>query len=108
MSENSNWGEQLYALLTGALSVWRLNGRVVRDAEKSACCIIQTKIAEVAVERITNDGDTPYWDVALLDPDTTVPPLPYAGLQGMLRAVRDLLDQDPISARLVIGSQAGE
>lgn len=108
MSENSDWGKRLSVLLTGALSVWRLSGQIVKDTAKPARCIVRTDVVEVAVQRVTDDGDTPYWEVAPLDPNTPIPPLPYAGIQGMLRAVRNLLDPDPISARLVIGPQAGE
>lgn len=97
MSENHDWGERLETLLKGALTVWRVEGCVVRD---NSICTIQAAESTLTVQRITDDGD-PYWEVDSVD--SGLPPLPYGGLQGMLRAVRQALGADGPDARLVIG-----
>lgn len=98
MSENIDWGERLETLLTGALAVWRLEGRVVRDGP--ALCSIQSAEVALTVQRVVDYGD-PYWEVASVD--GALPPLPYGGIQGMLRAVRDALGTETTGSRLVIG-----
>lgn len=98
MSENIDWGERLEALLTGALAVWRLEGRITRDGP--ARCIIQSAEVALTVQRIADDGD-PYWEVAAVD--GALPALPYGGIQGMLRVVRATLGAEATGAPLVIG-----
>ncbi len=105
MSDVKEWSERLESLLTGALSVWRIDGRVIRDPQKPAACTVHTTGAEVAVERRSGDGDAPYWEVT--PADETLPSLPYGGIQGMLRAVRELLGADDPGSRLVIGPRGG-
>jgi hypothetical protein len=97
MSENIDWGERLELVLKGALAVWRVEGRVARE---NSLCTVQTSEFAVTVQRITDDGD-PYWEVA--SHEEGLPPLPFAGIQGMLRAVRQALDADATGSRLVIG-----
>jgi len=98
MSETIDWGERLEMLLTGALAVWRLEGRVVRDGP--TLCTIQSIGLALTVQRVTNDGD-PYWEISTAGSE--LPPLPYAGIQGMLRAVRQTLGAETTGSRLVIG-----
>jgi hypothetical protein len=103
MAQDIEWDDRLHGLLTGALAVWRIEGLAVKDTKNRTACTVHTAAGRVAVERVTGDGETPYWEVSALDQDLPLPPLPYAGIQGMLRAVRDLLDPDNSGARLVIG-----
>ncbi len=98
MSDGIEWEERLEALLTGALSVWRIDGRVLHG--ETAICTIQTETVTVKVERIVDDGE-PFWEVT--PADNALPPFPYGGIQGMLRAVRELLGAGAAESRLVIG-----
>lgn len=98
MTEHFDWDERLETLLTGALAVWRLEGRVTREGV--ARCRIQSADTALTVQRVTDDGD-PYWEVAPID--SALPALPFGGIQGMLRAVREMLGADPTGTRLVIG-----
>ena len=107
MDKEMQWGERLHAILKGALQVWRIDGRIARDRTKPALCFVYAAGVEVAVERVTDDGDAPYWEVSSLNPDDEFPPLPYAGIQGMLRAVRALLAPELSASRLVIGPRSG-
>ena len=100
MTQDVNWGNQIEALLSGALAVWRVEGRIVRDDNKPCAFIVSAIGKDVTVERITDDGDAPYWEIA--SPD--MPSLPYAGIQGMLRAVRNVIDPETPTARLVVGT----
>ncbi len=104
MAQDIGWGNRADALISGALAVWRIDGRVIRDDDKPCAITVFAKGIKVTVERITDDGDDPYWEVASHEPGASTPPLPYAGIQGMLRAVRGFLDPDQPAARLVIGS----
>lgn len=100
MAQDIGWGDRTGALLSGALAVWRVEGRVIRDDAKSCAFTVSANGIEVTVERIVDDGDAPYWEVASHE----TPSLPYAGIQGLLRAVRGLLDLDLPATRLVIGT----
>lgn len=106
MSEHEVWRDQLHALLTGALAVWRVEGRVVKDDRGAVACTVRTADAAVRIERHADAADAPFWEVAASDSD--LPPLPFAGIQGMLRAVRELLAPDRSASRLVVGPQPGE
>lgn len=100
MYDDREWAEKLEALLSGALAVWRVDGRIVGDtARPNARTVEVGGAACVTVERIT-EPDESYWEV---EPATGMPALPYAGIQGMLRAVRAVVAPDRESARLVIG-----
>ena len=100
MSESLDWGQRLEALLTGALAIWRIDGQVERDA--NGICILETEQAKVTIARVTDDGD-PYWEVG--NPNGDLPPLPFGGIQGMLRAVKESVGADETGTRLVIGPQ---
>lgn len=100
MTQSIKWAEQTEALLSGALDVWRVEGRIVRDDTKPCAFTISAVGRDVTVERITDDGDTPYWEIASHD----APSLPYAGIQGLLRAVRDVIDPETPTVRLVVGT----
>jgi hypothetical protein len=67
---------------------------------ETAICTIQTETVTVKVERIVDDGE-PFWEVT--PADNALPSLPYGGIQGMLRAVRELLGAGAAESRLVIG-----
>jgi hypothetical protein len=90
---------QLGELLRGALRVWRVDGAVT-VAQK--CCAIRAAGQVVTVMRVREEGDAPYWEVGVDDADGS-PPQPCAGIHGMLRAVRDLLDPDSDAGRLIVG-----
>ncbi|MBT5810953.1 MAG: hypothetical protein HOI19_11300 [Rhodospirillaceae bacterium] len=99
------WSARLTALLDGALLVWRIDASVSRDG---AVCMIQPAGGggPVFVRRVTDDGDAPYWTVSS-EADPALAALlaqPFAGVQGMLRAVRDALDPTAGAQRLVMGS----
>ena len=83
---------------------FRKDAWVIRDPNKLTACTVHTTGADVAVERRSGDGDAPYWEVT--PADETLPSLPYGGIQGMLRAVRELLGAEESGSRLVIGSRA--
>ena len=100
MPDNSEWVEHLETLLNGALDIWRVDGTVTCN---TAECTLRTSKASICVARVTDDGD-PYWEVILQDSD--VPPLPFGGIQGMLRAVREAVGGDEAGTRLVIGPRA--
>ncbi len=98
------WPARLRALLDGALRVWRIDATVTWDG---GTCVIQPPGdgAPVFVRRVTDDGDAPYWAVSS-DGDPALTALlgqPYAGVQGMFRAVRDALDPTAGAQRLVVG-----
>ncbi len=103
MTQIIEWDDRLHGLLTGALAAWRIEGHAVKNIQQHTACTVHTAAGRVAVQRVTDDGAAPYWEVSALDQDVPLPALPYAGIQGMLRAVRDLLDPDSSGARLVIG-----
>ena len=90
---------RLCELLQGALHVWRVNGDVAVAQE---CCAIQAAGRKVTVARVMEEGEPPYWEVAVEGEDGP-PPQPCAGIHGMLRAVRDLLDPESAAGRLVVG-----
>ena len=100
MSESFDWGQRLEALLAGALAIWRIDGRVDRDA--TGICTLETEQATITVARITDEAD-PYWEVTTRDGD--LPPLPFGGIQGMLRAVKEAVGAGETGTRLVIGPQ---
>lgn len=104
MNRKRAWGERLEALLTGALEVWRVDGRVVRNpARPLARSVVIGGTIFVTVER-TLEGDESFWNVAPEEgSQSDIPSLPYAGIQGMLRAVREIVAPDRDTARLVIG-----
>ena len=60
MSKNFDWGQRLEAILTGALTTWRIDGKVGRNV--SGKCTVETERTTITVARITDDGDT-YWEV---------------------------------------------
>jgi hypothetical protein len=90
---------QLGELLRGALRVWRVDGDVT-VAQTS--CAIRAAGRVVTVMRVSDAGGAPYWEVGGDDADGP-PPQPCAGIHGMLRAVRDLLDPDSDAGRLIVG-----
>lgn len=98
------WDDRLEALLAGALKVWRVDGRVVRHPVRPGARTIEVGGAAcVTVERDEED-EGPFWNVAPeAGSESDLPALPYAGIQGMLRAVRDILAPGQDSTRLVIG-----
>lgn len=100
MAYDIEWGQQTEALLSGALAVWRVDGRIARDEANPCAFTVSANDVDVTVERITDDGDAPYWEVA----SHGMPSLPYAGIQGMLRAIRGIVDPERPAARLVIGT----
>lgn len=100
MTQDIEWGDQIEALLSGALAVWRVEGRIVRDNSKPCTFIVSAIGKNITVERITDDGDAPYWEISAPE----MPSLPYAGIQGMLRAVRNVIDPETSTARLVVGT----
>jgi hypothetical protein len=93
---------RLCAVLEGALHVWRVEGRV--SAAKDAC-VLRAAGRVVTVARVTGEDEPPYWEVAVdgVDDEGGPPPQPCAGIHGMLRAVRDLLDPESAARPLVIG-----
>lgn len=99
-SDTFDWAARLEPLLAGALAVWRVEGTVTRKDD--ACCAIRCGSAAITVSRVTDDGD-PYWEVA--SADGSLPPLPFGGIQGMLRAVRELLGAEEAGTRIVIGTR---
>ena len=110
-TDETAWDARLFELLSGALQVWRVAASVTR--EDGACVVSPTDGgAPVFVRRITDDGAAPYWTVTknaapASDMDPALAALlaqSYAGVQGMLRAVRDALDPDAGAHRLVVGS----
>ena len=103
MSKNFDCGQRLEAILTGALTTWRIDGKVGRNV--SGKCTVETERTTITVARITDDGDT-YWEVTPSGSD--LPPLPFSGIQGMLRAVREAADADETGKRLVIGPQGDD
>ena len=92
-------GLRLRELLQGALHVWRVNGDVAVAGE---CCAIRASGRVVTVARVMEEGEPPYWEVAL-EGESGPPPQPCAGIHGMLRTVRDLLDPKSAAGRLVVG-----
>ena len=56
MSKNFDWGQRLEAILTGALTTWRIDGRVGRNV--SGKCTVETERTTITVARITGDGAT--------------------------------------------------
>jgi hypothetical protein len=109
--DESIWDARLFDLLTGGLSVWRIAGHVTVEADG---CVVHRPDggALVFVRRVIDDGPAPYWSVSTeadseKAADRALAALlaqPYAGAQGMLRAVRDALDPDAAAHRLVVGS----
>ena len=97
------WNARLHVLLDGALQVWRIDAELRRDGD--ACVLRPTGAsAPVFVRRVTHDGDAAYWTVSS-ESDSALAALlaqPYAGVQGMLRAVRDALDPTANTQRLVV------
>jgi len=87
------------AVLRGALHVWRVEGDVTAAG---AACGIRAAGRVVTVARVTGDDEPPYWEVAV-EAEDGPPPQPCAGIHGMLRAVRDLLDPTGAAQRLVVG-----
>ena len=85
------------AVLQGALHVWRGEG-IVTAAPGG--CAIRAGGRVVTLARMREDGEAPYWEVGV---DGGPPPQPCAGIHGMLRAVRDLLDPSGAAQRLVVG-----
>jgi hypothetical protein len=104
MTEDKLWNARLYTLLEGALQVWRIDAELTRDGD--ACVLHPTSDgAPIFVRRVTDDGDAPYWTVST-EADPALAALlaqPFAGVQGMLRAVRDALDPNAGAQRLVVG-----
>ena len=90
---------RLCDLLRGALHVWQVNGDVAVAGEY---CAIQAAGRVVTVARVAEEGEPPYWEVAVEGKDGPSPQ-PCAGIHGMLRAVRDLLDPKSAAGRLVVG-----
>lgn len=91
--------EQLSELLRGALHVWRVDGQVTAAVEDA--CAINAGGRVVTVARVREDCEPPYWEVAVDDTDGP-PPQPCAGIHGMLRAVRDLIDPVGAAGRLIV------
>jgi hypothetical protein len=103
--DDALWDARLFDLLNGGLSVWRIGGQVTR--ERDGCVVHPTDGgALVFVQRVTEESAAPYWTVST-EADPALAALlaqPYAGTQGMLRAVRDALDPEAAAHRLVVGS----
>jgi hypothetical protein len=98
------WNTQLHGLLDGALQVWRIDAELTCDG--AACVLHPTGAgAPVFVRRVTDDVNAAYWTVSS-EADSALAALlaqPYAGVQGMLRAVRDALNPTANTQRLVVG-----
>ncbi len=92
-------GALLCDLLRGALYVWRVDGQVTAAGDEG---VINAGGRVVTVARVREDGEPPYWEVAI-DDENGPPPQPCAGIHGMLRAVRDLIDPASAAGRLVVG-----
>jgi hypothetical protein len=109
--DDAVWESRLFDLLNGGLAVWRIAGKVTRA--RGGCVVHPADGgAPVFVRRVSDDGAAPYWtvsveDSSLIEVDPALAALlaqPYAGAQGMLRAVRDALDPDAGAHRLVVGA----
>lgn len=109
-TDETVWDARLFELLSGALQIWRVAATVTRE-DGAGVVTPMDGGAPVFVRRITDDGAAPYWtvtkdtDAGDLDPAlAALLAQPYAGVQGMLRAVRDALAPDAGAHRLVVGS----
>ncbi len=104
MLQDAAWHARIFLVLSGALRVWGVSGTVIRDPDDPAGFVV----APDAGPALRVRHETPAgWTVRLRDAASgaPVPPHRHAGLQGLLRQLREDLAPDAPAGRLVIGAQ---
>ena len=104
MRRDAAWHARISFVLSGALRVWGVSGTVTRDPHDPEGFVVAPDAGPaMRVRREAAAG----WTVALRDPASGAPaPLGrHAGLQGLLRRLREELAPGAPAGRLVIGAR---
>ena len=106
MRHDAPWQARILLVLSGALRVWGVPGRVTRDPDATDGFVIAPLGTDGAIR--VRHLDPAGWTVTLRDPaaGAETPPGCHAGLPGLLRELRRQLAPDAPAGRLVIGAQA--
>lgn len=104
MQYDAAWHARLSRVFSGALRIWGVPATVARDPDDAHGFIIAPNAGSRMWIRHCAAGG---WAVALRDPVSGAPvPLgDHAGLQGLLRRLREDLAPDAAAGRLVVGRQ---
>jgi hypothetical protein len=104
MRNDAAWHAQISRVLSGALRIWGVTGTVARDpGDAYGFVVVPDAGPAMRVRHRARAG----WTVMLLDPGprAQAPLGHHAGLQGLLRQLREDLAPDAPAGRLVIGAQ---
>jgi hypothetical protein len=105
MQHNAAWHARISRVLSGALRVWGVPGTVARDHDGANGFIVAPDAGPAM--RVRHNAAVG-WSVTLLDPASgnAASLGRHAGLQGLLRQLREELAPDAPAGRLLIGAQA--
>ncbi len=104
MRHDAAWHVRISSVISGALRVWGVAGTVSRGPGGPGEFVVAPGNGPaMRVRHLARAG----WTVMLLDPGpgAQVPLGRHAGLQGLLRQLREDLAPDAPAGRLVIGAQ---
>ncbi len=104
MRNDAAWHAQISRVLSGALRVWGVTGTVARDpGDAYGFVVVPDAGPAMRLRHQARAG----WTVTPRDPvaGAAMPPGRHAGLQGLLRQLREELAPGAPAGRLVIGAQ---
>jgi len=104
MGHDAQWHARISRVLSGALRVWGVSGAVTGDpGDADGFVVVPDAGPAMRVRHQAGAG----WTVTPRDPvaGAAMPPGRHAGLQGLLRQLREDLAPDAPAGRLVIGAQ---
>ena len=104
MLHDAAWHARISLVLSGALHVWGVRGTVARDPHDAAGFVVAAETSPAL--RVRHHAPAG-WTVTRRDaaPGAPVTLGRHAGLQGLLRRLREELAPDAPAGRLVIGAQ---